>query len=223
MKRWTGLLLCIIILSAALCGCSSYVALEDRAFVMAIGADWEEGAYRISYAFPDLATLTGNQKGGYEEPMTFQANDLEASRRKYEALGNRSIDYGQTKVLILGQSLLDNEEALKKLFQEMTKNPQFARTILLCGTNGKAEDIIKLDGEVDGSVGIYIEQLFRNNGEKLGYETVILNDVSGIEDKETMQKLDIPMIKIAEKKPSLNGTFSIFALAQQRMSLYTVD
>ena len=223
MKRWTRVMLCAITLSAILCGCRSYVALEDRAFVMAIGADWENGAYRISYAFPDLAVLTGNQKGSYEEPMTFQADSLEESRRKYEALGNRSIDYGQTKVLILGQALLDNEEALKAFFRELTKNPEFARTILLCGTREKAEDIIKLDSEVDGSVGIYIEQLFRNNGEKLGYETVILNDVSGIRKDKTAKRLDIPMLKIVEKKPSLDRTFSIFALAQQRMSLYTVD
>ncbi len=219
--RWV-LLAQVLAIAVCICGCASYVALEDRAFVMAIGIDREEDGYRISYAFPDLAELTGNSKGGYEKPLSFVGDSLEDARMQYEKTGKRSVDYGQVKVLIIGESLLDDEKALEKILVEMTENPEFARTILLCGVEGEAKAMIDLDREVEGSIGIYLEELFENNGKKMGYETVILNDVSGMGTDQQRTELAIPLLKIEEKRPILEDRISIFVLAHPGRSLYTV-
>ena len=203
-------------------GCARYVALEDRAFVMAVGIDKEDGGYRISFAFPDLAKLTGNGKGGYEEPVSFSGKSLAEAELAYEKTGKGSVDYGQVKVIVLGEDLLDDEKALADILGEMTDDPKFARTILLCGVRGKAEDLIRLDGDMDGSIGIYLEELFENNGEKLGYETVILNDAAGMDPSGNGPTLTLPMLEIEGKRPVLKDRISIFVLAHPGMSLYTV-
>ena len=203
-------------------GCARYVALEDRAFVMAVGIDKEDGGYRISFAFPDLAKLTGNGKGGYEEPVSFSGKSLAEAELAYEKTGKGSVDYGQVKVIVLGEDLLDDEKALADILGEMTDDPKFARTILLCGVRGKAEDLIRLDGDMDGSIGIYLEELFENNGEKLGYETVILNDAAGMDPSGNGRTLTLPMLEIEGERPVLKDRISIFVLAHPGMSLYTV-
>ena len=67
-----------------------------------------------------------------------------------------------------------------------------------------------------------LEELFENNGEKMGYETVILNDVSGMGMDRQRTELAIPLLKIEEKRPILEDRISIFVLAHPGRSLYTV-
>ena len=62
--------------------------------------------------------------------------------------------------------------------------------------------MLELDEEVVGSIGIYMEEMFENNGKHLGISSVILNDV--ILKMETTDVSEIlPKVYIYDEKPRI--------------------
>ena len=148
------LALCLI---GGLTGCENYVELENRAFVMALGVDpGEEENYRFTYTFPDLEALTGNGSSAKYPPMTLEADSLQDSEDKYDSMSGKSLDYGQVKVIVLGNKMVSDWKKLKNLLDEIRNKPEFARTMLVCECLTTGEEMLALDEEVAGSIGIYM-------------------------------------------------------------------
>ena len=198
-----GAMVLVFCLIGGLTGCENYVELENRAFVMALGVDpGEEQNYRFTYTFPDLEALTGNGSSAKYPPMTLEADSLQDSEDKYDSMSGKSLDYGQVKVIVLGSGVVSDREKLKNLLDEIRNNPEFARTMLVCESLTTGEEMLELDEEVVGSVGIYMEEMFENNGKHLGISSVTLNDV--ILKTETTDVGEIlPKVYIYDKKPRI--------------------
>lgn len=201
--RKAGALMVPLVLLLCLSGCENYVELENRAFVMSLGVDkGEDGDYKFTYTFPDLAALTGNGSETKYPVVRLEGDSLADCKEKYNSMSNKTLDYGQIKVLVLGSEMAKDAEGMKKLLKEIKGNPEFARTVLIAESLSTGEDILSLDEEVDGSIGIYLENIFRNNGEQLGIEPVILNDLiirmEGADDEK-----EIPKLYIYEKRPRI--------------------
>lgn len=201
--RKIGTMVFALCLIGSLTGCENYVELENRAFVMALGVDLgEEETYRFTYTFPDLEALTGNGSSAKYPPMTLEADSLQKSEDKYNSMSGKSLDYGQVKVIVLGSEVVSDREKLKGLLEEIRNNPEFARTMLVCESLTSGEEVLELDEEVVGSIGIYMEEMFENNGKHLGIPSVILNDV--ILKMETTDVSEIlPKVYIYDEKPRI--------------------
>ena len=173
-------------------GCDTYTELENKAFVMALGVDiGEDGAYRLTYTFPDLEALTGTGIGEKEPPLTLEAKNLKDGEIMFGKMSDKVLDYGQVKVLVLGKTLISDRQALDRLLAEIGNKPEFARTVMVCGSFETAEQLLALDESVYGSIGIYMEEMFENNKcEK------ILNDCM-----VEMNPDSIPVIGIRDGKP----------------------
>ena len=201
--RKAGALVLALCLLSGLTGCENYVELENRAFVMALGVDLgEEETYRFTYTFPDLEALTGNGSSAKYPPMTLEADSLQKSEDKYDSMSGKSLDYGQVKVIVLGNEVVADREKLQGLLEEIRENTEFARTMLVCESLTTGEEMLALDEEVAGSIGIYMEEMFENNGEHLGVSPVILNDVI-----LKMEKADVgdilPKVYVYDEKPRI--------------------
>ncbi|MDD3223023.1 MAG: GerAB/ArcD/ProY family transporter [Lachnospiraceae bacterium] len=200
----------VILLMVGLVGCENYTELENRAFAMALGVDeGEVGDYMFTYTFPDLSTLTGNGGGVKYPAASLEGDSLAECKEKYDSMSNKTLDYGQLKVLVLGKNIVENKDVLNKLLEEIKGNPEFARTVLVCESITSAAEILGLDEEVEGSIGIYLDEQFRNNGNNLGVETIILNDLL-LEPAGEGGKNTIPKLCVYDKKPRILQGFEGF-------------
>jgi hypothetical protein len=200
-RRILWIMMLTLIVTAGCTGCERYVALENRAFVMALSVDeGTEATYAFTYTFPDLEALTGNGESTKYEPVTLEADSLLKAEDKYDSMSGKSLDYGQVKVLVIGSNMIYDNEKLEKLFEEIRENPEFSRTVKVCQSLTSGREILMLDEDIPGSVGIYIEEMFENNGEHLGISTVILNDVISGYSEEDIKNL-LPKIGVYDEKP----------------------
>lgn len=196
-RKKQGVIMMVIILSGSLFGCENYVELENRDFVMAIGVDQGENTlYRFTYTFPDLAELTGNGGGEKENPLTIEAKSLEDAENQYNLMSEKRLDYGQVKVIVLGDTLSTDEQELTLLIKEMLHKQELSRTLLMCRSHKSAEALMQMDEKIDGSVGIYLEELFKNHQSE-----VILNDFVN-----EIVPDDLPEVIIQNGRIALNRT-----------------
>ena len=162
----------LMVLSAGLMGCESYIELENRVFVMALGVDEGENEnFRFTYTFPDVSALTGQDAGLKQKPLTLEAESLKEGEDIYNHMSDKTMDYGQVKVLMIGSHILSNTAKMEKLMEEIKNKPEFARTVRVCMSKESAERILNMDEEVSGSIGIYLENMLEQNESRY-----ILND-----------------------------------------------
>ena len=174
-KRGKKKLVCIlmgILCMGSMTGCGDIVELENRAFVMAIGIDGGEKAnYRFTFAFPDMAEITGNGSGEKAEPVEIEADCLRDAEELFNYSSEKMMDYGQVKVIVLGETLTADSELSGMLVEEIKNMPEVARTVLMCQSKSSANEIIQMDENINGSVGLYLENLINNHKKE-----VIFND-----------------------------------------------
>lgn len=196
-KKKKALLLMTIILAGTLLGCENYVELENRDFVMAIGVDQgENAAYCFTYAFPDLAELTGNGGGEKAKPLTIEAESLDDAEEEYNRMSEKRLDYGQVKVIVWGDALLADKQEVSMLIEEMFHKQELSRTVLMCRSYQSAEELIKIDEKINGSIGIYLEELFKNHQRE-----IILNDFTTEIMSEELPEVIIQNERIALCEP----------------------
>lgn len=164
--------LAIIFLTGLLTGCDVYVALENRQLVMAVGVDLgTEKEYCFSYALPDFGEVTGKDSEKKKAPIVLEADSVLEAEHYFNQISDKVLDYGQVKVLVLGKDLCADTQALEQMLGEMKRKTEISRTLLICKSEGDAQEIIKKDTEFEGSVGLYVSSLLENNQRE-----VILND-----------------------------------------------
>ena len=169
--RWLQILLIVFGVSF-ISGCENQIQLENRAFVMAMGFDSDEnGMYNFTYAFADLQQLTGNGSGEKKKPLSIKAKNLEEAEKIFNQMSDKIMDYGQIKVLVLGNELTKDSVELERLVKEVKHKQEMARTIVVCTSKTSAKNVIFMDEKMDTSVGMYLEKLLQNNN-----KDVILNE-----------------------------------------------
>ena len=160
-------------------GCVGSVQMEDRNDVMAMGIDYDHVQKKliVSMSFPDVAALTGEGEYLSFPAVSLTADNLQAAKEQFHRESNKRLDYGQIQAIVLGQSVLESRAVLESVLTYMKQHQEFTRTTYICAAKGHACDIIALDESVNGSIGIYLKELFENNWTADHHETAILNDV----------------------------------------------
>lgn len=161
--KWTALLIAVAAEMVFLGGCKNYAQIEDRNYVMCMGIDEAEGGLYVSYGFPDLKALTGSGDNIHYPSVTLFGENLEAVEAAFAAGSSRRLDYGQLQMIVFGRDLMSQPGKMKEILEYIRQHQEFTRTVLVCMADGAARDIVALDDIVNGSIGIYLRQMFENN------------------------------------------------------------
>lgn len=186
----------LVLMSMLLCcGCMGSIQIEDRNYVMAMGIDYDEaeGYYAVTLSFPDLKALTGDGMDLHYPVMEIQGRNLKDIEDTYHQEANKRLDFGQLQTIVFGETVLKNEAALEVLISYMKNNQTFTRTILVCAAD-RASEIVALDTSVNGSIGIYIRNMFENNGANGGMALVNLNDMIIAKENKGMT-VELPYLR----------------------------
>lgn len=145
-------------------GCSRrQVNIEDRNFVLCLGLDLDDDQLVASMGFPDLEALTGEGNSLHYPAASITGEDLADIISRYGTQGDKRLDFGQLQVIVFGRELLKNTEKMEQILAEIADNQEFMWTIMVCMADNTAKDIVDLDESINGSIGIYLRQMFENN------------------------------------------------------------
>ena len=213
-------------IAALLSGCGKTPQIEDRNYVMALGIDYvcdakgkykndkyksneyrnndciDGGYFKITISFPDVGALTGNAGPEPEAPLTLQVKKLQDIEAVYENMASQKLDFGQLQVILLGQSVLKQREIFETVADYMQQNQAFSRSSFICATKNDSRQVIALDTEVNGSVGIYIKDMIENNYEvhEKNRKACILNDFI-IAVENSTERAYMNVIDVEDNKP----------------------
>ena len=202
IEKKLSILFGTLVLAVLLCGCYAEREPQNRNYIMCMGIDVSENGegWTVSYGFPDLGALTGTDTGEPEPVRIIEAATITDAARRLEASSDKTTDYSQMPVIIIGKDLLENEVKRTALMNQLAAEKAIRRTALVACAENRAEDILALDDDVQGSVGVFIYELCQNNSENKGYTMSILQDyIGGLPG----QKNVIPLLDTKENKPEI--------------------
>lgn len=180
MDRKLALLFGILITAGLLCGCYAEREPQNRNYIMCMGIDSDpEGGLKISYGFPDLSALTGTDAGEAEPMRVIAAASVSEASELLNASSDKTTDYSQMPVILMGKDLFEDQEKRSQVMNELADEKTIRRTALIARAAHTAEDILQLDDDVHGSVGVFIYELCQNNYENKGCTMSILENFIG--------------------------------------------
>jgi len=163
-----GVLLCLVMFTA----CWDAVELEDRAFVVAIGIDKHDDEYKISVSVPL------NEKDGEEnhESMvkTAHAPTITEALKILDAKTDRTLYYGQAKLLILGKDLLTDAAKTNRTISALNNMPKIDARINVLATSGSALEILEAKPPDETVPGLFVADMYRNKN-KIGGNSFALD------------------------------------------------
>ena len=196
----TGLLTMALL---GLSGCG--VSLEDRVFPMSMGADYENGHYRIIYGIPQLSKVTGQDKeetqSGEEQALVYEGLTPQDALERFDENQENYLDMGHMKAIILGEHIMENRDALTGFLGFLENNPAVAGNIYVFVTEDM-EELMRLDGQGVDSVGDYLTGILENTMDQKKEKAVILQDLYGAWHREE-EFPKLPEVTIVNKKPSI--------------------
>lgn len=160
-----------------LSGCGG-VEPEKRMYPLAIGADFEDGNFVLTYGIPDLPKATGQEKNGEDQgnmAPSIRGADFTQIEKIYSRTQEKYLDLGHLEILVLGQSVLDEgkwEEILEYLKQE----PTVGENVYVFRTKDAATAVSWVNPQ-ETSLGEYILGLLENDPDGSPKEAVTLRDV----------------------------------------------
>lgn len=190
-------------------GCSRKVELEDRSFVMAAGIDKWGQELSINYAFPDLPKVTEQEKEetdaeGEKEQEGILAASFYEGELKFNASSDKALDYAHLKALLFGEALLRDSGRLSPMLRYLENENIISANTLIFVCKKKAADIIKADGEIDGSLGIYLKDMYESNPYLTEEKSTTLSDF--IRHWHNGQEtLILPVLEVKDKKPQITS------------------
>lgn len=196
MKK-SGFMINILLVVILLTGCNQQIDIEKRNYVMGLGIDLKADQFVFTFSFPDFTALIGTGESIHYPVVSIEAKSLEEAATIYARQSNRRLDYGQLQSIVMGSSLLNNQEKMEQILNEIKGNREFSRTILACMADRDAYSIIKLDESVNGSIGIYLRDIFDNNLQQLPHENITIGDlIIGLSNPE--KEIRIPSAAVDE-------------------------
>lgn len=147
-KLKTGLLLLsLILITAALSGCSQAHQVESQAFVLALGIDMtEDGSYELSARMPRIASNSSETEtsGGGSDYLNISAvsGDYESALDKLSCITPRSLNLSQLKIIAFSEQAAQSGE-FRRLIEEISQTERLfsASRIVVC--QGSAKEFVE--------------------------------------------------------------------------------
>lgn len=190
----------LILVCCLLSGCWDKIEINRRAFVSTIVIDvgenidkqeelkdikpneiFKEDEYKkitVTFGIPNISEL-GPDKGGSsnEEYITVEAFSMQDAITELAAKSSRSIDIGQTRLLIMSNEVLNYPEVVKEFLDFFNRQPDINRTMLTLITKGKAQDYTKFEPQLEKNIGSFIAGIMENSTKNSSILPMKLNEL----------------------------------------------
>ncbi|PKM94830.1 MAG: hypothetical protein CVU84_07855 [Firmicutes bacterium HGW-Firmicutes-1] len=195
-----------IIICVCLCGCWDKVEINDRAFVMGIGLDKKDDLLQVTYTIPNLPVLTG-QGGGDEKNFVkvVEAETLHDANKKYNLISPDKLTFDHSKIIVMGNEFLQDDVAMRKMLDYLTRSPEYAMSLLIITTDKTAKELLEAKPNAEEPNSLFISELFSGmEAEEVNdYKTTLLDFLISVMD--TKGGGSLPLIKYKDKEISLDG------------------
>lgn len=166
----------IICISLICSGCWDKIEINKRAFISMIGIDKidssiskdklphaeedvENGKYIVTITYPNVGLIAG--KGGKESKFVYSStgeNIAEIIDGFSQRLG-KTLFYRHTKALVLGRSIMKDEDALKEILDFIERSPKFGRKIHIMMSDKSSQEILEMAVKDEAINGSFIREI----------------------------------------------------------------
>lgn len=193
-------ILIVLLFPILLSGCWDKIEINRKFFISTIGIDVGEDIndireikeinskdpfqereikkYKITYGFPDIASSESGKSANPElKLLTTEAFSLENAIVNGTAKSSRALYFGHTKLLLISESILKNEDAFKEIMDYMERQHTMNRMMYVLLCKGNAEDFIKYKPITEKNIEGYLSGLMLNNKKNATILPVTLNEL----------------------------------------------
>jgi len=163
LQKSAGVFLVMFILFGAT-GCWDKVEIENRAFVVSIGIDAEDGEYAVSLSIPHLAKDEEDEESYIK---TATGKTVSEALKSLDSKTNKTLYFGQAKLLVLSEELLENSDMLHHVVNAFTSNSEIDLRINVLATDDSAKDILEAKCPDETMPGLFVSDIYRNKN-KIG-------------------------------------------------------
>ena len=218
--------LCALCVCLNLSGCWDKVELENRGFVSSFGIDAyspkrvSASALQIqspssSERFATTVSIPRLEKNeGNASIVLTSAGDTLMSALSLISLGtSQEPYYGQTKAIILGESLIQDAKLLSQAIDALERNREISRKVVILASRGDAAEILRAQTEGE-ELGMHISNFYDRRSVALGM--AFKKDLESVlKDLRSFGGTVIPEVSVTEGVVSLSGAalVSDFALS----------
>ncbi|MDR2750876.1 MAG: hypothetical protein LBC41_09465, partial [Clostridiales bacterium] len=132
---------------ALITGCWDKVELENRGFAVSFGIDEKDGKYLVTVSMPSVSSLKEGPSDSAKDVRSEESDTVSGAIRAIDDSLSQRLDFGQAKLLLFGQELLDNEDMFRQAIDACERNGELNREIYVLAADGGARKVLeqKLD------------------------------------------------------------------------------
>lgn len=243
LKRSIIICLLLILMTVFLSGCWDMEEIDKKAFISTIAVDigkdidiqeklkninpeepfpeTEIKKINVTFGFPDISKLgPGKTETAEDQFINTEAYSMEDALAKATAKSSRSIYFGDSKLLVLSQSLLQHPEVLKEVLDYFSRSAQLNRMMYVIIFDGKAHDLANFKPAMEKNIESYLIGLMENSNRNSTILPVKLNELLILlskngnaflpemnidKDKNELSLVGLGLIKNYELKGTLNS------------------
>lgn len=197
LKRILPIILCSLLLA----GCWDKVEIDRKIFITTIGIDFGKTGTNdkdikkikpndpfqdrignkklsITYSFPNISSLgPGNTGAAQDKYINVNASSMEDGIIEATGRSSRSIYLGQTKLIIINSSVLEEAEVFKEILDYLERHPNLNKMMQIVVSEGKAEDFVKYEPSMEKSIENYLTGLMESSERNATILPVTLNEI----------------------------------------------
>ena len=157
-----SMVILLLIVTFTFTGCWDRVEIEDRAFVVAIGIDSGDGEYVVSLSVPLMKKNSGDESDEPHHIKTAQGKTITEAMKKLDAKTDKTLHYGQAKLLVLGSELLADADMTSAVINAMKSKPEIDLRMNVLAAEKNASGILETKPPGETLPGLYVADIYRN-------------------------------------------------------------
>lgn len=189
----------ILLMGISFSGCGG-IEPEDRIYPFALGADFAEENYVLTYSMANLPEATGQEKpeeaGENMQILTLKGKNFEEIQRKYQQSQEKYLDMGHLEVLVIGKNMLKSDQWMA-LLQYLKEDPLIGENIYIFQAE-EPQQLLAWQNTAGTSLGEYVSGIMKNKVLKQQKEGVTLREVYYQEAKDGTCPF-LPILCISEE------------------------
>lgn len=160
------LLLCTLPL-LSLTSCWDRVEIENRAFVVSLGVDKDDDKFAVSLSIPLYKKDSDSDDDDKHHIKTATGKTITEALKNLNAKTNKTLYYGQAKLLVLGGELLSDSQMTTNVINTLSHKTEIDLRINVLAATGSAQDILEATPPGESLPGLFVADIYRNKN-KLG-------------------------------------------------------
>lgn len=181
--------ICLLFACAGLlCGCSAS-ELEDRCFPMLALVDYdaqkEETSFSYTFPTPRRSEDQGDSTEDVDTAFSYGSNYGEAWKN-YEERLNKEADYNHLKVVVLGESFINDRVLYNQMLDFIQKQENFPRNAYVC-VLPETKQLLEIEGRLSDDAGSYLEDFIQNHENGKSGELVTLGKLIDEKDNRRIE------------------------------------